>query len=109
VLALQFLYSLLAHFLPKLSAPPGVYMKREAAVCLRNARGIEYASSLESCGCFSCANWERLGISPEQALKIRTQTSDFHKAQICNRAELQVKHIELNDLLSADKPDRGCD
>jgi len=52
---------------------------------------------------------ERLGISPEQAQKIRTQVFDFRKAQVRNRAELQVKHIELNDLLSADKPDRGCD
>jgi len=51
---------------------------------------------------------ERLGITPEQALKIRTQTSDFRKKQIRNRAELQVKHIELRDLLSADKPDRAA-
>lgn len=51
---------------------------------------------------------ERLGITTDQALKIRTQASDFRKAQIRNRAELQVKHLELNDLLSADKPDRGA-
>jgi hypothetical protein len=51
---------------------------------------------------------ERLGIAPEQALKIRTQASDFRKAQIRNRAELQVKHIELHELLSADQPDRGA-
>jgi len=51
---------------------------------------------------------ERLGITPEQALKIRTQTSDFRKTQIRNRAELQVKHLELHDLLQADKPDRGA-
>jgi Spy/CpxP family protein refolding chaperone len=51
---------------------------------------------------------ERLGITPEQALKIRTQTSDFRKKRIRNRAELQVKRIELHDLLSADKPDRSA-
>jgi Spy/CpxP family protein refolding chaperone len=50
----------------------------------------------------------RLGITPEQALKIRTQTSDFRKTQIRNRAELQVKHLELHDLMSADKPDRSA-
>ena len=51
---------------------------------------------------------ERLGITPEQVLKIRTQTSDFRKKQIRNQAELQVKRIELHDLLSADKPDRAA-
>jgi Spy/CpxP family protein refolding chaperone len=51
---------------------------------------------------------ERLGITPEQASKIRTRVSDFRKTQIRNGAELQVKHLELNDLLSADKPDRGA-
>jgi Spy/CpxP family protein refolding chaperone len=51
---------------------------------------------------------ERLGITPEQAQKIRTQTSDFRKTQIRNRAELQVKHLELNDLLSVDNPDRAA-
>jgi hypothetical protein len=51
---------------------------------------------------------ERLGISPEQAQKIRTQVFDFRKAQVRNRAELQVKHLELHELLSADQPDRGA-
>jgi len=51
---------------------------------------------------------ERLGISPEQALKIRTQVSDYRKAEIRNRADAEVKHLELADLLSADKPDRSA-
>jgi Spy/CpxP family protein refolding chaperone len=51
---------------------------------------------------------ERLGITPEQASKIRIQASGFRKVQIRNGAELQVKHLELNDLLSADKPDRAA-
>jgi len=51
---------------------------------------------------------ERLGVTPEQAQKIRTQTFDFRKTQIRNRAELQVKHLELHELLSADNPDRAA-
>lgn len=51
---------------------------------------------------------EQLGITPEQAAKIRQQTSDFRKSEIRNRADLKVKRIELNDLLSADKPDRAA-
>ena len=49
---------------------------------------------------------EKLGVTPEQAAKIRQQTSDFRKAQIRSRAELSVKRIELRDLLSAEKPDK---
>jgi Spy/CpxP family protein refolding chaperone len=51
---------------------------------------------------------KRLGITDEQAAKIRSQASDFRKAEIRNRADLQVKHVELHELLSADKPDRGA-
>lgn len=50
---------------------------------------------------------ERLGITPEQALKIRQQELNFRKVQIRNRAELEVKRMELAELLAADKPDRG--
>ena len=49
---------------------------------------------------------EKLGVTPEQAAKIRQQTSDFRKAEIRSRAELSVKRIELRDLLSAEKPDK---
>jgi Spy/CpxP family protein refolding chaperone len=51
---------------------------------------------------------ERIGMTPEQAQKIRTETFDFRKAQITNRADLQVKQLELRELLSANTPDRGA-
>ncbi len=49
---------------------------------------------------------QQLGITAEQAAKIRQQESDFRKAEIRDRADLQVKRIDLADLLAADKPDR---
>ena len=49
---------------------------------------------------------EKLGISTEQAAKIRQQETDFQKASVMNRAKSQVAHMELNQLMSADKPDR---
>jgi Spy/CpxP family protein refolding chaperone len=51
---------------------------------------------------------EKLGITAEQAAKIRLQTSEFRKAQIRSRAELQVKRLELNELLAAANPDRAA-
>jgi Spy/CpxP family protein refolding chaperone len=51
---------------------------------------------------------ERIGITPEQAQKIRTETFDFRKAEIRNRADLEVKHLELRQLLSATTPDRNA-
>jgi Spy/CpxP family protein refolding chaperone len=49
---------------------------------------------------------QRLGITAEQTAKIRQQTSAFRKTQIRNRADVEVKRVELRDLLSADQPDR---
>jgi len=49
---------------------------------------------------------ERLGITEEQAAKIRQQTSEFRKASIRSRAEVEVKRVELEDLLRAENPDR---
>lgn len=49
---------------------------------------------------------ERLGITPEQAARLQAQQRAFVKAMIRNRAELQVKRIELAELLAAEKPDR---
>ncbi len=49
---------------------------------------------------------QRLGISSEQAAKIRQQELDFRKAQIRNRADHEVKRLELAELLEAEKPDR---
>ena len=51
---------------------------------------------------------ERIGMTPEQAQKIRTETFDFRKAEIRDRADLQVKFLELRELMSAETPDRGA-
>lgn len=51
---------------------------------------------------------EQIGVSAEQATKIRQQESDFRKTEIRGRADLEVKRIDLRDLLEADKPDRGA-
>jgi Spy/CpxP family protein refolding chaperone len=51
---------------------------------------------------------QQIGVSADQAAKIRQQESDFRKAEIRNRADLQVKRLDLRDLLSADKPDRAA-
>jgi Heavy-metal resistance len=51
---------------------------------------------------------QQVGISADQVAKIKQQESDFRKAEIRDRAELQVKRIELRDLLSADQPDRAA-
>lgn len=51
---------------------------------------------------------ERLGITADQASKIRTQTFDFRKTEIRSRADLQIKRLELRNLLSATSPDRSA-
>jgi periplasmic protein CpxP/Spy len=51
---------------------------------------------------------QRLGITSDQAAKIHQQDLDFQKSQIRNRADLDVKRIELNELLAADNPDRSA-
>ncbi len=51
---------------------------------------------------------ERVGITPEQATKIRTETLKFREDRIRNRANLQVSRLELKNLLSADNPDRSA-
>ncbi len=51
---------------------------------------------------------ERIGMTPEQAQKIRTETFDFRKAEIHNRADVQLKRLELRELMSAENPDRGA-
>jgi Spy/CpxP family protein refolding chaperone len=50
----------------------------------------------------------KLGITDEQAAKIRQQTLDFQKAEIRNRAELQTKRLDLHSLLAAENPDRAA-
>jgi len=49
---------------------------------------------------------EKLGITAEQVGAIRKQESDFRKTEIRDRADLEVKRVDLRDLLEADKPDR---
>jgi Spy/CpxP family protein refolding chaperone len=51
---------------------------------------------------------EQLGVTADQAAKIRQQESDFRKTAIRNRADVEVKQIDLRDLMSADKPDRAA-
>ena len=51
---------------------------------------------------------ERLGLTAEQVNKIRTQSSAFTAQTIRGRADLQVKRLELADLLAADNPDRAA-
>jgi Spy/CpxP family protein refolding chaperone len=51
---------------------------------------------------------QRVGITAEQAAKIRQQTSDFLKQQIRSRANIQVQHIDLQNLMAADNPNRAA-
>jgi Spy/CpxP family protein refolding chaperone len=51
---------------------------------------------------------KQLGITTEQAAKLRQQESDFRKAAIRDRADLEIKRMDLQDLLSADNPDRSA-
>jgi len=51
---------------------------------------------------------QQVGITDEQAAKIRQQATDFRKAEIRNRADLAVKRIDLQNLMAADKPDRAA-
>lgn len=51
---------------------------------------------------------DKLGITADQAAKIQQQSSDFRKAQIRSRADLEVKRLELQDLMSGDTPDRAA-
>ena len=51
---------------------------------------------------------QRLGITSDQAAKIHQQDLNFEKAAIRERADLQVKRIELRELLAADNPDRAA-
>jgi Spy/CpxP family protein refolding chaperone len=51
---------------------------------------------------------QQIGVTADQAAKIRQQQSDFRKAEIRNRADLEIKRLDLRDLLAADKPDRAA-
>jgi Spy/CpxP family protein refolding chaperone len=51
---------------------------------------------------------QQLGITPDQVAKITQQETDFQKAGIQGRAILEVKHLELRQLMSAPTPDRAA-
>jgi len=51
---------------------------------------------------------QQVGITDEQAATIRKQELDFRKTEIRGRADVEVKRIDLKDLLAADKPDRAA-
>ena len=51
---------------------------------------------------------ERLGLTPEQVVKINQQTSEFRKNRIRAHADVAVKRVELEDLLRAETPDRAA-
>ncbi|MGB7730541.1 MAG: periplasmic heavy metal sensor [Candidatus Acidiferrum sp.] len=51
---------------------------------------------------------QKVGVTPEQVAKIRQQETAFRKTAIQQRADLEVKQIDLRDLLAADKPDRAA-
>ena len=54
------------------------------------------------------ATRERLGFTAEQAAKIEAQENAFAKARIQNRANVQVKRMELDELVRAEKTDRAA-
>lgn len=51
---------------------------------------------------------EKIGITDEQAAKISQQFTEFRKARIRTGADLRIKRLELENLLSAEKPDRAA-
>lgn len=51
---------------------------------------------------------ERLGFTADQAAKIEAQESVFAKARIQNRTNLQLRRMELDELVNAEKTDRAA-
>jgi len=47
-------------------------------------------------------------VTADQATKIRQQEAAFRKTQILDRADLEVKRIDLGELMAADNPDRAA-
>jgi len=50
---------------------------------------------------------ERIGVTEEQAEKIRSQQSAFLKSRIQTQTDVRVKRMELAELMAADNPDRA--
>ncbi len=51
---------------------------------------------------------KKVGVTQEQVAKIRQEETAFRKTEIQQRADLEVKQIDLRDLLATDKPDRAA-
>jgi Spy/CpxP family protein refolding chaperone len=51
---------------------------------------------------------QKVGVTPEQVAKIRGQETAFRRTLIQQRADLQVKRLDLQALLAAEKPDRAA-
>lgn len=51
---------------------------------------------------------ERLGLTPEQTTKITQETFEFRKARIRNRADVELKRVELQNLMRSETPDRAA-
>jgi Spy/CpxP family protein refolding chaperone len=51
---------------------------------------------------------DKIGVTADQAAKIRQQEADFRKTEIRGRADLEAKQIDLRELMAADKPDRAA-
>ncbi len=49
---------------------------------------------------------ERLKITPDQVAKFQAHQSTMSKSMVRSRADIQVKRMELAELMRADKPDR---
>jgi Spy/CpxP family protein refolding chaperone len=50
---------------------------------------------------------ERLGITSEQAAKITEEGMAFQKARIRSRADMEIRRLELAELLAVEKPDQA--
>lgn len=51
---------------------------------------------------------QRLGITADQTGKIEQQETETRKTEIRGRADLEIRRIELDQLLRADNPDRSA-
>ncbi len=51
---------------------------------------------------------EKLGITQEQVTKIRQDKFEFRKARIRNRADVELRRVELENLMRAETPDQAA-
>ena len=51
---------------------------------------------------------EKLGLTAEQTSKIKEETFEFRKARIRDRADAELKRVELENLMRADTPDQAA-